>query len=37
MAPLVIAQDPDLTDPEEEKIDIQKSTESVQENNEQLF
>ena len=37
MAPLVIAQDPDLTDSKEEKKEIQKSTESVQENNEQLL
>ena len=37
MAPLVIAQDPDLTDSEEEKKEIQNSTESVQEKNEQLI
>ena len=38
MAPLVIAQDPDLTDSEEEKkIEISKSTESVQEENSQLI
>ena len=36
MAPLVIAQDPDLTDSEEEKKYIQNSTESVQEENKQL-
>ena len=37
MAPLVIAQDPDLTDSEEEKKEIPKSTESVQEENSQLI
>ena len=37
MAPLVIAQDPDLTDSKEEKKEIQNSTESVQEKNEQLI
>ena len=37
MAPLLIAQDPDLTDSEEEKKEISKSTESVQEENKQLI
>ena len=36
MAPLVIAQDPDLTDSEEEKKIESKSTESVQEETTQL-
>ena len=36
MAPLVIAQDPDLTDSEEEKKIESKSTESVQEEISQL-